>query len=65
MGSGYYETPDDGNAIPSVLADIVDELQQKGLLTRTPDVDVFVNPPGLSGSGCKRYCHSQTRMARS
>ena len=49
MGSGYYETPDDGNAIPSVLADIVDELQQKGLLTRTPDVDVFVNPLACQG----------------
>jgi hypothetical protein len=44
MGSGFYETPSETNAIPSVLAEIVRRLQDTDLLTSRPEVDVFVNP---------------------
>ncbi len=44
MGSGFYEASDDGSDVPSVLADIVRQLQRTGLLTRAPEVDIFVNP---------------------
>jgi len=44
MGSGFYEAPGLGDAVPSVLADIVERLKEAGLLTRTAEVDVFVNP---------------------
>lgn len=44
MGSGFYEASDDGGDVPSVLADIVRQLQRTGLLTRAPEVDIFVNP---------------------
>ncbi|AWO88414.2 MULTISPECIES: hypothetical protein [Bradyrhizobium] len=44
MGSGYYETPADEAAVPSVLADIVEQLQRKNLLTRAPNIDIFVDP---------------------
>lgn len=44
MGSGFYESSDDNNRIPSVLKRIVDRLQEKQLLTKLPEIDVFVNP---------------------
>lgn len=49
MGSGFYETSDNGNKIPSVLKGIVESLQHtdqraSALLTRKPDIDIFVNP---------------------
>jgi len=43
MGSGFYESSD-SNKIPSVLKNIVDKLQEAELLTRRPDIDIFVNP---------------------
>lgn len=44
MGSGYYESPDSENKIPPVLKSIVDTLQEAQLITRKPEIDVFVNP---------------------
>lgn len=44
MGSGYYESPDSENKIPPVLKRIVDTLQEAHLITRKPEIDVFVNP---------------------
>jgi hypothetical protein len=44
MGSGFYETPDENKRIPSVLQKIADCLQEEGLLTNHPEIDVFVNP---------------------
>lgn len=44
MGSGFYETPESTNRIPSVLKNIVDRLKDTGLLTQRPEIDVFVNP---------------------
>lgn len=46
MGSGFYESSNDPNKIPSVLTSIVDNLQKAELLTRQPEIDVFVNPLG-------------------
>lgn len=44
MGSGFYESSDGNNKIPSVLKNIVDTLQEAELLTRRPEIDIFVNP---------------------
>lgn len=44
MGSGFYESPDGNDKIPSVLKRIVDSLQDAQLLTKQPEIDVFVNP---------------------
>lgn len=44
MGSGFYESSDSTNRIPSVLKRIVDELHETELLTQRPEIDVFVNP---------------------
>ena len=44
MGSGFYESWDSNNKIPSVLRAIVDKLHETQLLTRQPEIDVFVNP---------------------
>ncbi len=44
MGSGFYESSNSNNRIPSVLKHIVDKLHETGLLTRQPEIDVFVNP---------------------
>ena len=46
MGSGFYEGSDDNNKIPSVLKNVVDTLQKAELLTRRPQIDIFVNPKG-------------------
>jgi hypothetical protein len=43
MGSGFYESSGSGR-IPSVLKHIVDRLHETELLTRQPEIDVFVNP---------------------
>lgn len=42
MGAGFYEAP--GAGLPVVPRKIVDMLQEKGLLTAKPTVDLFVNP---------------------
>ena len=44
MGSGFYETSDTRDKIPSVLTRIVERLYEAQLLTRQPEIDVFVNP---------------------
>lgn len=44
MGSGFYESSSNENRIPSVLRKIVDVLQSHQLLTRDPEIDIFVNP---------------------
>lgn len=44
LGSGFYESSDDHSKIPSVLKRIVDRLQKEELLTKRPEIDVFVNP---------------------
>jgi hypothetical protein len=44
MGSGFYESSDSSNKVPSVLKNIVDKLQEAELLTRRPEIDIFVNP---------------------
>jgi len=44
MGSGFYESSDSSNEIPSVLKNVVDTLQEAELLTQYPEIDVFVNP---------------------
>lgn len=44
LGSGFYETPDESNRTPPVLQIIVDSLQEEELLTKQPEIDVFVNP---------------------
>ncbi len=44
MGSGFYESSEGSNEIPSVLTDIVDSLREVELLTKHADIDVFVNP---------------------
>jgi len=44
MGSGFYETSDRSYRIPSVLTKIVDSLHDAQLLTRQPEIDIFVNP---------------------
>jgi hypothetical protein len=44
MGSGFYEPPGGNGEIPSVLKDIVNTLKNKSLLTRSAEIDVFVNP---------------------
>ena len=43
MGSGFYESSD-SHDIPSVLRSIVDTLREAELVTRRPDIDIFVNP---------------------
>jgi hypothetical protein len=44
MGSGFYESSDSSNEIPSVLKNVVETLQEAELLTRYPEIDIFVNP---------------------
>ena len=44
MGSGFYESSESNSKIPSVLKNIVDTLQEAELLTRRPEIDIFVNP---------------------
>lgn len=43
MGSGYFEAPAKKGAFPEVPPRIRKELQKQGLLTQSPEVDVFVN----------------------
>jgi len=44
LGSGFYESSDRNNEIPSVLRNIVDTLHEAELLTRRSEIDIFVNP---------------------
>ena len=44
LGSGFYESADGKDTIPSVLRKIIDSLKDDHLLTRQAEIDVFVNP---------------------
>lgn len=44
MGSGFYEGESDQKSRPEIPCKIVAALQEKGLLTKRPKVDLFVNP---------------------
>lgn len=44
MGSGFFEGASGNGKLPSVLGGITSTLQQAGLLTVHPTIDVFVNP---------------------
>ena len=46
VGSGFFEAPTKNNQIPSVLRKVAQTLQDSGLVTQDPEVDVFVNPRG-------------------
>lgn len=46
MGSGFFEASAPDGKIPSVLVRIADALRRAELLTRQPEIDVFVNPKG-------------------
>lgn len=43
MGSGFYEEGTPGQ-LPSVPQSIVESLKESGLLTKTAEVDIYVNP---------------------
>lgn len=44
MGSGFYESTEQSNAVPTTLSAIVANLKTNKLLSANPTVDVFVNP---------------------
>jgi len=44
MGSGFYDSACVSGEVPRVLKQITDKLKSDNLLTRKPEVDVFVNP---------------------
>lgn len=44
MGSGFYEAARDDESLPAVPSLIIEALKKAGLLTRSSDVDLFVNP---------------------
>ncbi len=46
MGSGFFESTQDSGRIPNVLDRTAQTLQEAGLLTKSPEVDIFVNPRG-------------------
>jgi len=46
MGSGFYETTTLPGQVPKVLANIRQILEKSSLLTRTPEIDVFVSDTG-------------------
>ncbi len=63
MGSGFFEGTNGNNRLPSVLSKIKTTLQDAGLLTASPEIDVFVNPnacqavaEGLSELQAAGYC---------
>lgn len=43
MGSGFYEEGTSGQ-LPSVPRSIIESLEKSGLLTKTAEVDIYVNP---------------------
>lgn len=44
MGSGFYETSADQDHLPAIPGAIIDTLKRASLLTKNPEVDLFVNP---------------------
>ncbi|WP_429250545.1 hypothetical protein [Paraburkholderia sp. GAS333] len=59
MGSGFYESAAQSNAVPTTLSAIVTRLKTKKLLTANPAVDVFVNP-----LACQAVAKSANAMNR-
>jgi hypothetical protein len=59
MGSGFYEAAEVGGAAPTVVGQIIERLQQAGLLTRAPEVDIFVNP-----NACQAIAESVSSIRR-
>jgi hypothetical protein len=59
MGSGFYESSDDPDQVPSVLSKIVDLLKTNGVLTKHAEIDVFVNP-----QNCQAVAASANSIAR-
>lgn len=56
MGSGFYESSSN-SGIPTVLRRTVESLQDEGLLTRSAEVDIFVNP-----HACQSIAHSSSAI---
>ena len=46
MGSGFFEANVDKNTVPPVLDSVINRLKESALLTKSPEVDVVVNPKG-------------------
>ena len=46
MGSGFFEVNVDKNTVPPVLDSVIKKLKESASLTKSPEVDVFVNPKG-------------------
>lgn len=44
MGSGFYETSTDTQEPPKVPLSIINTLHKNGLLTKAPEVDLYINP---------------------
>ncbi len=44
MGSGFYEGTQDNEHMPNVPMKIIESLKLGNLLTKNPEVDIFVNP---------------------
>lgn len=46
MGSGFFESSGGKNTVPLVLDKVIKKLEKSALLTKSSEVDVFVNPKG-------------------
>ncbi|WP_316660185.1 phospholipase D-like domain-containing protein [Ralstonia mannitolilytica] len=44
MGSGFYETAADQCRPPEIPKKIIETLKQEALLTKNPEIDIYVNP---------------------
>jgi len=44
MGSGFYETTNEHARLPVIPGAIIDTLKRASLLTKSPELDLFVNP---------------------
>jgi hypothetical protein len=54
MGSGYFEAPATDGAFPAVPLAVRATLQGEGLLTQSPEVDLFVNPKACQAIAATR-----------
>lgn len=51
MGSGFYEAADAVGSLPSVPLAIRKKLRDAGLLTQSPEIDIFINPTACQAVG--------------
>lgn len=58
MGSGFYETTAEQNALPSVPTAIISDLKNSGLLTKNCNTNLFVNP-----QACQSIATSATALS--